>query len=346
MRKIFVLWLLLLSVVSLAQPYSVKQLGIEKGLSNNYVVSIAQDKQGFLWFATEEGLNKFDGTRFITYLKNEDLTRQGITGNELNCLLDDPQDSILWIGTQRAGLNAYDYVNNTFLCYRHDGENPESLITDDVTKIVAATDGNLWITTYWRGVDYFDKKAGKFIHYNTQTVPGLASDNIWSVVDGGDGKLYMGHVHHGFSVLSLKDKKVKNFMHDPEDPVSLPGNGVTCIYKDLSGNIWLGTDRGLALFNPEAENFIHFHHSEDGVPHTVFDIRQFDGNKLWIAMEFGGIAILDLTQRMFLSPDQVRFQYIKEGDDEYSLSNSTVRCLFQDSFKNVWAGMWGGGINS
>lgn len=345
MRKIFVLWLLLLPVVSLAQPYTVKQLGIEKGLSNNYVVSIAQDKQGFLWFATEEGLNKFDGTRFITYLKNEDLTRQGITGNELNCLLDDPQDSILWIGTQRAGLNAYDYVNNTFLCYRHDGENPESLITDDVTKIVAATDGNLWITTYWRGVDYFDKKAGKFIHYNTQTVPGLASDNIWSVVDGGDGKLYMGHVHHGFSVLSLKDKKVKNFMHDPEDPVSLPGNGVTCIYKDLSGNIWLGTDRGLALFNPEAENFIHFHHSEDGVPHTVFDIRQFDGNKLWIAMEFGGIAILDLTQRMFLSPDQVRFQYIKEGDDEYSLSNSTVRCLFQDSFKNVWAGMWGGGIN-
>ena len=345
MRKIFVLWLLLLPVVSLAQPYTVKQLGIEKGLSNNYVVSIAQDKQGFLWFATEEGLNKFDGTRFITYLKNEDLTRQGITGNELNCLLDDPQDSILWIGTQRAGLNAYDYVNNTFLCYRHDGENPESLITDDVTKIVAATDGNLWITTYWRGVDYFDKKAGKFIHYNTQTVPGLASDNIWSVVDGGDGKLYMGHVHHGFSVLSLKDKKVKNFMYDPEDPVSLPGNGVTCIYKDLSGNIWLGTDRGLALFNPEAENFIHFHHSEDGVPHTVFDIRQFDGNKLWIAMEFGGIAILDLTQRMFLSPDQVRFQYIKEGDDEYSLSNSTVRCLFQDSFKNVWAGMWGGGIN-
>ena len=65
----------------------------------------------------------------------------------------------------------------------------------------------------------------------------LASDNIWSVVDGGDGKLYMGHVHHGFSVLSLKDKKVKNFMYDPEDPVSLPGNGVTCIYKDLSGNI-------------------------------------------------------------------------------------------------------------
>lgn len=345
MRKAFLLWILWLPVMLLAQPYTVKQLGIEKGLSNNYVVSIAQDKQGFLWFATEEGLNKFDGTRFITYLKNEDLKGQGITGNELNCLLDDPEDSVLWIGTQRAGLNAYDYVNHTFTFYKHQDENPESLITDDVTKVVAATDGNLWITTYWRGVDYFDKKAGKFIHYNTQTVPGLVSDNIWTVADGGDGKLYMGHVHHGFSILSLKDKKVKNFIHDPKDPASLPGNGITCIYKDLSGNIWLGTDRGLALFNPEAENFIHFHNSEEGAFHTVFDIRQFDGNKLWIAFEFGGIAILDLTQRMFLSPDQVRFQYIKEGDDEYSLSNSTVRCLFQDSFKNVWAGIWGGGIN-
>lgn len=345
MRKTFLLWILLLPVVLLAQPYTVKQLGIEKGLSNNYVVSIAQDKQGFLWFATEEGLNKFDGTRFITYLKNEDLANQGITGNELNCLLDDPRDSVLWIGTQRVGLNAYDYVNDTFTFYRHDDKNPESLITDDVTRIVAAADGNLWITTYWRGVDYFDKKAKKFIHYNTRTVPGLASDNIWTVADGGDGKLYIGHVHHGFSLLSLKDKKVKNFKHDPKDPASLPGNVVYCIYKDLSGNIWLGTDRGLALFNPEAGNFIRFYPGGDEAFHTVFDIRQFDGNKLWLALEFGGIAILDLTQRMFLSPDQVRFQYIKEGDDEYSLSNSTVRCLFQDSFKNVWAGVWGGGIN-
>lgn len=345
MRKLFLLWFLLLPVVLLAQPYTVKQLGIEKGLSNNYVVSIAQDKQGFLWFATEEGLNKFDGTRFITFLKNEDLKGQGITGNELNCLLDDPKDSVLWIGTQRAGLNAYDYATDTFTFYKHDENNPGSLITNDVTRIAAAADGNLWITTYWRGIDFLDKKTGEFSHYNTQTVPELVSDNIWSVADGGDGTLYIGHVHHGFSILSLKDKKVRNFMHDPADPTSLPGNGVTCIYKDLSGNIWLGTDKGLALFNPEEENFIRFHHCEDGASHTVFDIKQFDGNKLWIAVEFGGIAVLDLTQRMFLSPDQVRFRYIKEGDDEYSLSNPTVRCLFQDSFKNIWAGVWGGGIN-
>ena len=79
-------FLSLLSILQLtAQSHSVKRLGIEQGLSNNYVVSITQDKQGFLWFATEEGLNKFDGTRFITYYKNDlPHNNQGITGNELN----------------------------------------------------------------------------------------------------------------------------------------------------------------------------------------------------------------------------------------------------------------------
>lgn len=345
MKSRILLYLLILLPSCLwAQSYAVRQLGIEKGLSNNYVISIAQDKEGFLWFATEEGLNKFDGTRFITYYKNETNGEYGITGNELNCLLDDPKDSILWIGTQRAGLNAYDYVNDTFTYYRHDAHNPESLITDDVTNIAAADDGNLWVSTYWKGVEYFNKETGSFTHYNTATVPGLASDNIWTVADGGNGKIYMGHVHHGFSILSVKDKKVKNFVHHPGDPHSLPGNEVRCIYKDANGNIWVGTNKGLALYNPESQNFIPFN-SDGNLSYYVYDIRQLDGNKLWIAMEFGGIAIMDLSQRLFLLPEQTRFHYIKEGDDGYSLSNPSARCIFQDSNKNIWTGVWGGGIN-
>ena len=344
MQKTLFFFLLLFPVLLSAQPYTVKQLGVEEGLSNNYVVSIAQDKLGFLWFATEEGLNKFDGTRFITYYKEINGT-QSITGNELNCLLDDPTDSVLWIGTQRAGLNAYDYRNDSFTCYRNDPDDPNSLVTDDVTNIEVAADGNLWITTYWHGIDYFDKQTRQFTHYNTGTVTGLGSDHTWAVADGGDGMLYIGHVHEGFSILSVKDRKAKHFMHDPNDPNSLPGNSVKCVYRDSNGNIWLGTDNGLALYNPEACNFISFSDNGNLASHQVYDIRQIEGNKLWVAVEFGGIAVLDLAQRMFLLPEQVRFQHIKEGDDNYSLSNPSVRCIFQDSFKNVWAGTWGGGIN-
>ena len=85
------------------------------------------------------------------------------------------QDGIVSVNLQCADL----YLNNE--------NNPKSLVTDDITKIIAASDGNLWICTYWKGVDYFDKQTGQFTHYNTETVPGFASNHIWSAIDGGNG---------------------------------------------------------------------------------------------------------------------------------------------------------------
>ena len=337
----FIIWF---PVFAMSQPYTVKQLSIEKGLSNNYVVSIAQDKLGFLWFATEEGLNRFDGSNFVSFYKDRG-SQEGITGNELNCVLDDPVDSILWIGTQRYGLDVYDYIHNTFRFYKHNPEQPYSLITNDITDIQPSSDGNLWISTYRKGIDYFDKKRMRFIHYNRQNVKGLTSDNVWSVTDGGDGKLYIGHAHGGFSILYIKERVAKNFTYNKLQPNSLPGNDVHCVYKDKNGNIWVGTDKGLALFDPQKEDFVSFGTYGSTLSNYVFDIRELNDNKLWVATEFGGISILDLTQRMFLLPYQVQFQYIKGGDDKYSLSSSSVRCIFQDSYNNVWTGLWGGGIN-
>ena len=334
------------SISLVAQPYSVSHLSWQKGLSNDHVVCITQDKKGFLWFATEEGLNKFDGIRFIPYYKEEDTGKQGITGNELNHLLDDPTDSILWIGTQRAGLNAYNYTENTFTSYRHDPQNPKGLITDDITQIAHAQDGNLWISTYWKGIEYFNKQTQEFEHYNTSNVQGLESDHIWSVVDGGNGLLYIGHVNKGFSVMSIKERKAKNYQHDPQKANSLPGNEVNCIYKDNNGNIWIGTNKGLALFNPKEEDFISFNDSKGKLSHRIYDIKQIQDNKLWVAMEFGGIAILDLSQHLYHTDRQNNlFTFINEGDDEYGLSNSSIRCLFKDCFNNIWAGSWGGGVN-
>lgn len=334
-------WLTVFDVCS-GTSYMIRHLGMRQGLSNNDVVDITQDKRGFLWFATEEGLNRFDGTRFISYYKK---SNGGLTGNELNCLLDDPVDSLLWIGTQRAGLNVYDYAHDCFYHYRHDSSDSHSLVTDDITDIAVAQNGNIWVSTYWNGVDLLDKKTGKFVHYNTSTVPELVSNKVWSVLDDGNGTLYIGHVHDGFTILSLKELTAKNFKNNPLNSNSLPGNGVNCVYKDRSGNIWLGTDKGLALFNPQTEAFIRFGDKEAKMRHNISDIRQFDDNRLWIAMEFGGIAILDLSQQMFVSPENFSIQILEAGDDLYSLSNSSVRCLHQDSFGNVWAGVWGGNIN-
>ena len=335
----------------MAQPYIIKRLGIEQGLSNNYVVGITQDKQGFLWFATEEGLNKFDGTRFITYYKNDpSKNSQSITGNELNQVYADPKRPIIWVATQRDGLNAYNYHSQTFTAYQNDPQNPNSLITNDVTDIAPAqdTDG-IWICTYYRGIDHLDTATGKFTHYNKTTVPTLESEQTWTVLDGGDGNLYIGHVNSGFSILSLKDRSTINFRHDPADPNSLPGNEVSTILKDSYGNIWLGTDRGLALYNSTNQSFITFKQNRNDKYGTlstrIFSIRQLKNHKLWIASEQNGITILDLKQSQFLSPEQITFEFLREGDDSRSLSNASVRYIYQDSFDNVWLGTWGGGIN-
>ena len=354
MKQYTILALLLWSssYLLMAQPYIIKRLGIEQGLSNNYVVGITEDKQGSLWFATEEGLNKFDGIRFMTYYKN-DLSQnsQSITGNELNKIYADTKRPIIWIATQRNGLNAYNYHTQTFTSYQNDSQNVNSLITDDITDIAPAAQNTngLWICTYYRGIDYLDVSTGKFTHYNKTTVPAMESEQTWTVLDGGDGNIYIGHVYHGLSILSLKDRSIRNFQHEEGNPNSLPGNEVNAILKDTNGNIWLGTSGGLAMYNENNQNFINFQHNQSDKYGTlssrIFSIKQLKDNTLWIATELNGIAILDLKQAQFLSPEQITFNFIRKGDDSHSLSNASVRYIYQDSFDNVWLGTWGGGIN-
>lgn len=258
-----------------ANAFSVRQLGLSQGLSNNCVNDISQDKSGTLWFATEEGLNRFDGRKFIPYYKKENFS---ITGNELNCLLDDPVDSVLWIGTQRAGLNGYDYVNNKFIAYQHDDTDSRSIITNDITDIAKASNGNLWISTYWKGIEYFDRANDEFIHYNTSTLPGLVSDKVWTVLDDNDGNLYVGHVDNGLSVISLKNRVVRNYVHVASDKNSLPGNEVKCIFKDSNGNIWAGTNQGVALFDSKKEKFISYNDKYSRMRNNVSSIIQIKMN--------------------------------------------------------------------
>ncbi|MDR2916844.1 MAG: response regulator [Tannerella sp.] len=341
MKSLLVILILFISITSYSQPYSISRLGIEQGLSNNYVVSITQDKDGFLWFATEEGLNKFDGTRFINYYKHTN----SISANELNYIYADPDKPVIWIATQRAGLNAYDYEKNTLKVYLHDDNNPYSIITNDVTSIKPSADGNLWISTYYLGFELFDKEKETFTHYNTSHFPELLSDNIWNILDDHNGNLYIGHVQQGMSILSVKDKQIKRFKHDPDDPNSIPGNDVRCIYKDKNNNMWVGTDKGVSLFDSETNKFTTLRGNDDLSSSTVFDIRQMDDNKLWITTEFNGIFIIDLKQHFFKSTDKINLQHIVAGYTKYNLSYTTVRSVFQDSFNNIWIGTYGGGIN-
>lgn len=348
-KLIFILLLLPFALIH-AQQYDIKTLGMEQGISNNYVVSITQDKKGFIWFATESGLNKFDGNRFKVYKKaNKTGESNSISGNELNKVYTDKFDDIIWIATQREGLNAFDCKTETFKYYKFNPNDKKSIITNDITDITNSADGNLWISTYHKGVEYFDKKSQTFSHFNKNTIPGMANENLWAVKEDSKGSLYMGHVWSGLSILSLKDKKIKNFRYDPNNKESLPGDEVRVIFIDKNENIWIGTNNGLALFNREKESFTVFKHdplnSNSLSSNYVFTINQLSDGRLWIGTENGGVSILDFQQNMFLSPQHIPFTNITHNDDGKGLSNQTVRSIHQDSFDNIWLATYGGGVN-
>lgn len=321
--------------------YTVSHFGVENGLSNNHVVSITQDKHGLLWIATDEGLNRFDGHTFRTYYKDAASGVGALTGNELNALLDDPVRPILWIATARGGLDAYNYETDTFTSYRHDDNDPSTLVTDDVTSLSAASDGGIWISTFWRGFDHLDPDTGKFTHYSHENLKGLPHAPVWAVAEGPGRLLYLGLGGSGFAVADLSTATVECFSASPGNEGSLPSNDVESVFLDKMGNVWVGSKGGLSLFNAEKGTFTNLGDRHPELRHAVSDIRQFDDGHLWVAMERGGIAVVQFDDSVYSSPERIECRVIGDGQ----LSSPSVRSLFQDSHSNVWAGTWGGGMD-
>ena len=329
-------------IVALAQKYQVRPLDLEQGLSCNYVLSIAQDKYGFLWFATEEGLNRFDGNSFFTYYKQRD--RQGISSSELNCVIDDAKEPVVWIGTKNDGLNSFNYQTEEWHSYKHDGKNPSSIATNDITHITPSANGKLWITTYWKGVELFDPETKRFVHFDKNRVKGLPDNQLWCVLDLGNGNLLVGHVKSGLSIIDTQRLTARNFKHNDQDIFSISGNEVICLYRDKKGTIWIGTNVGIDIYDSLSQRFLHV--ADQTIKnHRIFDFCELPDGNMLVATEQMGIAVLDVANKSFTASTQISCSFISEGFSDFNLTGNSVRSLLLDKYNNVWAGFYGSGIN-
>ena len=332
--------LMLLATDSVAQPYILRHLGIEDGLSNNYVTNIVQDSQGCIWIATEAGLNRFNGRDFIVY----NTHNSNIAGDAVTRLLYDREIDKLWIGT-KTGISLLDCKTQEF---EHSTPLDSIDMNNNIVSMSLAADSGIWITNHY----------GKIIHYNRKTkkTTELSEDNIkglpyqhWTTFDNRKGELYVGHGNMGMSIIDLKSGSLKHYQNEPDNPKSLPGNSVYCICMDHLENIWIGTNQGLALFNPVTEEFQNFKY-EVGNPTSllsdhVFEIKEMQDNRLWIATDIGGISILDLRNITFMNPKDLKFQNITNTYDKQGLSSGNIRSLFQDSYGNIWIGNYSSGVD-
>jgi len=330
---------------------NVEKLGIEKGLSNNNVVSITQDRDGFIWICTKDGLNRFNSHSFKIY-KTSETDSNSICSNVLNYVYADKFDDLVWIASEQNGVDAYNYKTHVFTHFEHDYNNPgkNDLSANGITHIDADNEGNIWFATYDAGIDRLDRETHRFSNYNQSNIKGLGSNYNWCVLYDSDERIYVGHVNDGFSIVNLKTMTAFNYKHDPNNPASLPDNTVTSFLKDSKGRIWIGTRNGLVLFNPENDRMICFKNdpgNTQSLSHNFIQkMIETPDHKIYVGTEGGGLNILDLKDLAFLSdPSEAVFERILASETSDGLSGLSVQTVFQDSYNNIWLGGLGAGIN-
>lgn len=295
-------------------------------LTNPYVVGITQDSDGMIWVATEYGLNRFDGRKFSAYTE----VNSGLSSNDLNYVIANTVHRNLWIATQRDGLCIYHKENGKMQSYTV-GNSP--LVTNDITRLSLAKDGGIWITTYHQGVQYYDNRKQRFTKRFVDIVPALRNKKSWTSCD--DGRyLYIGHVHHGLSVIDLRTLKYRNYTTDQKEGYALPGNEVTALCADGNGHCWIGTDKGLAVLDRQTSRIMTF----KDFPHNekVQAIELLKDGSLWIGTETKGVLKIGKEQLQHIRND-LSFHPVPTA-------HGNVRCILQDSFGNIWIGYYKEGI--
>lgn len=338
MRKylVVVFVLFIITLTSAAQTYVMKNLGVEDGLSNNYVKDLEQDKQGLIWIATESGLSRFDGRSFTNYT----TSNSRLQNDAINTLLYDPVENFLWIGSNKL-LSVLDCSTYQFTNY----DTIDDIPVSNIIHISHAGDSAIWITDLEGGVFRYDKQTQLFTHLNPK---GLKSPTICTY-DDNKGRLYIGHAQQGLTIVDKTDNTVRNFQYDPRDPKSLPGNTVYSIYMDHQQNIWIGTNQGLALLNQRRDDFSVFKH-DPANPHSliadhIYCIQEMKDGTLWIGSDIGGVSILDLYEMGHANSETVRFMNLTSTSEKNELSSGNIRSLLQDSFGNIWIGNYSSGVD-
>ncbi len=308
------------------------QLLSENGLSQNSVHKIIQDSQGFMWFATEDGLDKYDGYNFTSYKNNPDDSST-ISDNFIWTVYEDKK-GIIWVGTNSGGICRFDRENEKFTTYKNIPDDTNSLIFNNVRTIFEDSSGFLWIGTE-NGLDKFNIKEKKFTHYlhNPSDANSLSNNVVLAIFEDKSGEVWIGS-NGGLDMYDKKHNKFINYSHDPNDPNSLSNNIVLSIYQDYEEAIWIGTLNGLNRFNKKEKTFRHYLMNTFKFKRTnsnrINSIIEDRSKKLWVGTG-EGIYFLDREKDEF---KWLRTELSRSG----FINNNNISSLFEGSSGLIWIG--------
>lgn len=329
--------------ISLGENLRFENYSLEEGLSQSSVFSSVQDQQGFMWFATEDGLNRFDGYEFTIYRHDPDLPGS-LSDNWINILYID-KDSRFWIGTHEGGLELYDSETDRFIHHQYDPDDPGTISDNEITAIFQDYDGILWIGTGNGILNRFDEDQGVFVHYHPahDSPSSIRSNSITTIYEDSSRLLWIGTESAGLNRFDYKNNQWTNFRNNPAASDSLSHDSVSVLFEDSEGSLWIGNQvGGIDRFDPENERFIHF---QDGLAgpdelgsDTISAIYEGQNGKFWIASMGGGLYLYDSKKATIIN-------YRHVPGDSYSLSNNYIVSIFEDLEGSLWFGTAAAGVN-
>ena len=321
-------------------------------LSGNDIITLFEDSKSNIWIGTyTKGLDKLDkdkknlqpeDAKFVRY-----FNANRSSANSIMTIIEN--DNNLWLGTLGSGLISFNPYTNSYMIFKHDPSNENSLPDNEVVALGRDVSGIIWIgTSLGTGVTKLQTNKRKFKYrYNIPSDPNSLSDNvIWAITEDKTGYIWIGTYKGGLNKFDRAKNQFQVFKHNPLDPNSIPENHIRALRVDKHNNLWIGFfSGGLGMYNQKTGKFITNKHSSTDKnsisANQVLDIFIENDSTFWIAAYGGGLDKLTFTDQHNL----VFKNYENNPSDSLSISDNRIYTILKDNTGKLWVGTFGGGLN-
>jgi len=310
-------------------------------ISDNVINALLVDEEGILWVGTSNGLNIYNAQldefeKVFAIPSNP----KGLTNNNINCIYQDKKKRI-WVGTNK-GLNLIiDRKNKevkAFLC-------DEKRTSGSFIKTIAeSSDGNLWLGTLSGLMRMrFDKGNINYQNFTSDASNpnSISANNITSIIEDREQQLWVATLHDGINRYNKNQKSFTRFYQNNSPSTPFINNNIRKLLLDNHGNIWIGTQDGLSIFDPISNKSVSYQHDPEIktslTNNSIHSIFQDVNGTIWIGTYHGGINIA-YTQ---VTP----FSIYQNKRTPFSLSNNVVSSIIEENPNNFWVGTEGGGLD-
>jgi len=327
---------------TLSQPaLRFSHLSIRHGLSQGAVNCIFQDRQGFMWFGTQDGLNRFNGYSFTVFKRDPD-NPNSLNGGFIASIHEDVH-GILWIATldNPSKLNKFDRLTETFSHHPVDSVDLRGAAVSSVFASCVDLVGNKWSGSIGGGVTFVDSKTGARTIY--KHVPGdsksLIDNKVYSVYGDRSGTVWVG-THEGLDRFDPATKGFIHYTHNDRDPSSLSDSWVWPIHEDRNGTLWVGTVRGgLNRFDRTTGKFFSYKHDAANPASLnddyVLSIYEDKAGVIWVGTNTDGLSFFHPSLNPFTN-------FSNDPSNKRSLSDNNITSVFVDRHGVPWIGTRGG----